>query len=777
MSQYLENKESEIIRRNLVSIKSIKPVSVFVINSRRNSSESYTAVPISKWGKEYVVMSMPNDQYAIQAGTDSIKNAQPRRSQFLVMAAYDSTLISYTPTTMTDKGKSAGVERSVMLMKGDCYLVKSYKFPMGQGDLTGTIIKGDKPFGVLSGHVRTGAPQGMPIPLNSKNHIVEMLMPVESWGKEFITVPFGVNVTGDFIKITSYYPNTNITYTIDNVQKTKLLEKPGDFAAFENINVPVYWQADKPVQLAQIMMHNGYFGDTEYDPAMAVVHGSNNFGKYSQFVTLQDSLTLGLTFQHYLYIVCDSNAVGDLKLDSFLVNDFIDIDKNIINGTGYHYAKFEIENGYHSIETKKGKFSGVIFGTTKADAYAMPLGSGMDTDAPIMVVNDSCGILSGIITDAYNFNFTGIKSCTIVSGNTYNYIYEIGDITDTSTIIPFTAHPMDFGDSARIEIEFTDNSGNSGSYKYFYEPLKISFDKNSIEFKYLNQLPSEKEILRIGNLGTKPVTLNELYFRNKDARISHDFSNPFPHMINAKSFIQVNIIYTESQDKTDIHDTLTAVFECDTAKNIPVNGYFAFFEISPGELDFGQVEIGKEKCRNLMISNPGLTNSITIADLKQLQLPDVFIIDTAGLFPFTLAPNAAKTIRICFRPKEDVVYYDTLTFSLLTGYKYSVIVKGMGRKPNSVTDNSEERKSRLEQNIPNPFSDKTTINYSIGRAGKYRLYVTSLVGDVLINIFDEYKMPGNYSFEFLKNQLPDGCYLYTLESLDGKVTRKLIIID
>ena len=271
MSPYLENKESEIIRKNLFVIKSEKPISVFTFNSRKVTSDSYTAVPVSRWGTEYVAITMPNDQYAMQSGMDSIKNAQPRRSQFLLLSAYDSTWITYTPTTMTDKGKSAGVERKVLLMKGDCYLVQSYKYPMGQGDLSGTIIKGNKPFGVISGHVRTSVPQGMPNPLDSKDHLADMLMPVPNWGTKFATAPFGLNTTGDYFKVTAYYENTVLNYYNADGSGTVPLDSPGDYAKIESVNYPTYWESNKPVQLAQLMMHNGYYGDTEYDPSLVTI--------------------------------------------------------------------------------------------------------------------------------------------------------------------------------------------------------------------------------------------------------------------------------------------------------------------------------------------------------------------------------------------------------------------------------------------------------------------------------------------------------------------------
>ena len=52
------------------------------------------------------------------------------------------------------------------------------------GDLTGTLVESTQRIAVLSGNVRTAVGSG-----SSRDHLVAMLPPTESWGRLYCTVP------------------------------------------------------------------------------------------------------------------------------------------------------------------------------------------------------------------------------------------------------------------------------------------------------------------------------------------------------------------------------------------------------------------------------------------------------------------------------------------------------------------------------------------------------------------------------------------------------------
>ncbi len=63
-------------------------------------------------------------------------------------------------------------------------------------DLTGVQVKSDKPVAVLSGAVWTSVGAEY-----MGDHLVEMLPPANTWGKEFLTQPVLNRTSGDIFRI------------------------------------------------------------------------------------------------------------------------------------------------------------------------------------------------------------------------------------------------------------------------------------------------------------------------------------------------------------------------------------------------------------------------------------------------------------------------------------------------------------------------------------------------------------------------------------------------
>ncbi len=81
----------------------------------------------------------------------------------------------------------------------------------------------------------------------------------------------------------------------------------------------------------------------------------------------------------------------------------------------------------------------------------------------------------------------------------------------------------------------------------------------------------------------------------------------------------------------------------------------------------------------------------------------------------------------------------------------------------------------LEQNYPNPFNPSTTINYSIGEAGLVKIAVYNLLGQQVALVVNELKEAGQHSISFNASALTSGAYFYTIETLQFKQTRKMLL--
>ena len=81
----------------------------------------------------------------------------------------------------------------------------------------------------------------------------------------------------------------------------------------------------------------------------------------------------------------------------------------------------------------------------------------------------------------------------------------------------------------------------------------------------------------------------------------------------------------------------------------------------------------------------------------------------------------------------------------------------------------------LEQNVPNPASDVTRINYNLTWAKDVKLEIHDMSGR-LIQSFDEGTVaPGNHSVDINLNNYSNGVYYYTLTADDISTTKKMVV--
>lgn len=112
------------------------------------------------------------------------------------------------------------------------------------------------------------------------------------------------------------------------------------------------------------------------------------------------------------------------------------------------------------------------------------------------------------------------------------------------------------------------------------------------------------------------------------------------------------------------------------------------------------------------------------------------------------------------------IYQDTASMHT------NVVVVSMSRKADtlsggqsSVTDRNEAASTAgytLEANRPNPFSETTTINFTLPQAGHVSLSVFDATGTLVKVLKDESMPAGSHAVAFDARGLPSGLYLYRL---------------
>ena len=82
----------------------------------------------------------------------------------------------------------------------------------------------------------------------------------------------------------------------------------------------------------------------------------------------------------------------------------------------------------------------------------------------------------------------------------------------------------------------------------------------------------------------------------------------------------------------------------------------------------------------------------------------------------------------------------------------------------------------LHQNYPNPFSESTSISYSLNKTGKVLLQVFDISGREVTNLVNAVKAPGTYTVEFSGSDLPSGVYIARLITPSGVMSKKMMKI-
>jgi len=82
----------------------------------------------------------------------------------------------------------------------------------------------------------------------------------------------------------------------------------------------------------------------------------------------------------------------------------------------------------------------------------------------------------------------------------------------------------------------------------------------------------------------------------------------------------------------------------------------------------------------------------------------------------------------------------------------------------------------LEQNYPNPFNPSTAIKFGIPEASNVRLKIFNTLGEEVAELVNEYLDAGTYTYSFDASQLTSGIYVYTLQTGDQLISKKMTLI-
>jgi len=95
--------------------------------------------------------------------------------------------------------------------------------------------------------------------------------------------------------------------------------------------------------------------------------------------------------------------------------------------------------------------------------------------------------------------------------------------------------------------------------------------------------------------------------------------------------------------------------------------------------------------------------------------------------------------------------------------------------PVPVEQNVWQPEYSLSQNYPNPFSDVTSINFSIPGPQRVTLTVFNMIGREVHVLINERRAAGKYRVDFNTGGLSKGIYFYRLTAGPYRTTKKMVV--
>ncbi|MEM6806354.1 MAG: T9SS type A sorting domain-containing protein [Bacteroidota bacterium] len=87
----------------------------------------------------------------------------------------------------------------------------------------------------------------------------------------------------------------------------------------------------------------------------------------------------------------------------------------------------------------------------------------------------------------------------------------------------------------------------------------------------------------------------------------------------------------------------------------------------------------------------------------------------------------------------------------------------------------------VDQNYPNPFTDQTSITYSLGKAGEVEIAVFDLLGSKISTLVSGFHLPGEHEVSWdakdsVGNRLSSGVYIYRFETPNYQVSKRMNLL-
>jgi hypothetical protein len=738
--------------------------------------ESFTALPVSALGTEYIVASY--------ADVTARYTSQHLPSQVAIVAAYDNTNIYFTlggsSGTKTVGGMERGQTKAFTLSKGDVVMFSNGTAASGvttqPQDLSGSRIKSTKPVAVISANQRAH----IPFDGSLGNFLMEMELPTHSWGTLY-HIPYlidrGYHAN---IKVFSLEPQTKL-FREGKDTPFYVLETSGGNAGTGYYEGPVLPNLSKPYPVSYkadaiigITMYNNNYDGKGGAPFQMVLTPVEQYQKEITFNTPGSKEGKGFS-ENYIALIFEGNMDETLpdSLDLGVVENGVTTWKpvNTFPGTPIAFAmwpgdykKYFQKNitlpgdGVYKIRSSK-LLTAYLYGSDQGRPYGHPaslltndLLKNDNTPPTILTVKDNKTSHNFSMYDTGYFP-SGLSRIFLDPLASSNYRLKTDQfIAGQAGKVNSFGEVIDKLKPAHAEIIAIDRAGNRSLKTLMYTPdTTIAIDTEKPVPSYTYQ---ECELCTEGIVTDSPSdsvlrsNLKSIILLSGSTNYTLQASDFTPG--TSESALWKVCVVDQSKDASGMI-TFSDVAGNDTT--IQLSYTAPAIQTTAPLHDYGVSKINEQRSRGIEVENTSVVSAQYITKVFLASGSNGFRIMAPAVLPDTLEPQeSTNLVTIEFSSAVAGSFKDTLIIEINGCTPIHTALQAIAEGPSGV-----EIVYDPSFNIsPNPATGFTTINLPLFKSQKPLLKVYDALGNQVADLTGRI---AESSITFDTRVLPNGAYL------------------
>ncbi|MDA3843113.1 MAG: choice-of-anchor D domain-containing protein, partial [Candidatus Kapabacteria bacterium] len=690
-----------------IHITSKDPIIVYGVLRFAYTSDGYLAIPLSGFGKEYIVASWPDP-----SGGHNAMQWLP--SYTSIVTAYDKTSVRVTlggeDWTETAGGRWPGDVISERMNSADVLTIGTIS---KHGDLTGTKVRGNLPIGVISGNFCAYIPTG----IAACDVLIEMDLPTNTWGTEYHVTPIFSRFKNSFIRV---FAKENDTQIYRDGQALGLIPKAGglhgegwlEYRAAEGDPIPVVISGNKPISVTQYNPGIQDDAANDTDPFQMILTPLEQYQEEIVFNTpgIRGGFGFDNNFINVVYEATEYGTIPDdllfaeVKDGKFEWIQFNNMEANPgdefqvkINNKRYFSKTIRLNHdGVYKIRAK-APFTAYAYGNSWCDTYGFPTSVALgdlsipDTVAPDPEWEIDCfGNVDGKVTDMpdeaeYRSNLSLIYMASQLS---YNYIFEYGRIIAGETRkTDWSLEVIDKQQEARAVLVFSDRRGNDTTIVIDFYPTLISIHEDEYNFGRLAVGESAEHtfwVINDSKVGDLNLTQLKLLFGTQGFEITE---NPIVTIVPPLDSVSFKVKFTATEEGM-YEDSIGVGDPCFFWYKAYVQANVGAPRIVVGRYDFGSVNVDDSKYGIVTVQNIG-SSALEIYSYTGPELKPVYEVldwmafeeygeDPTDEKPWIIKPGVEQIFEVKFTPDAEGIFLDSVVFTSNTDRPTDTYIDSVG---------------------------------------------------------------------------------------------------